>query len=38
MRAATRFPEAIPLCAIIAKVVVSALTKFFSKFGFPETL
>lgn len=36
MCAATRFPEAIPLRTINAKVVTKALVKFFSSFGLPR--
>ncbi|XP_062420777.1 uncharacterized protein LOC134132778 isoform X2 [Pungitius pungitius] len=38
MCAATRFPEAIPLCNITAKMVVKSLTKFFSTFGLPRVI
>ena len=34
----TRFPEAIPLRAITAKAVVTALIKFFTTFGLPKTV
>uniref|UniRef100_A0A672IAI9 Gypsy retrotransposon integrase-like protein 1 n=1 Tax=Salarias fasciatus TaxID=181472 RepID=A0A672IAI9_SALFA len=36
MCTATRFPEAIPVCKITAKVVIALLTKFFSTFGLPK--
>lgn len=36
MCAATRFPEAISLRTITAKVVIKALTRFFSTFGLPR--
>lgn len=38
MCAATRFPEAIPLRKITAKVVVKALIKFFTTFGLPKVV
>lgn len=36
MCASTRFPEAVPLCKIMASSVIRALTKFFSTFGLPR--
>lgn len=38
MCASTRFPEAVPLCKIMASSVIRALTKFFSTFGLPRTV
>lgn len=38
MCAATRFPEAIPLCKITASVIVKQLIKFFSTFGLPKII
>lgn len=38
MCAATRYPEAIPLRKITSKVIVAALTKFFSTFGLPKVV
>ena len=36
MCSATRYPEAIPLRSITTKVILRALTKFFSTFGLPK--
>lgn len=38
MCAATRFPEAIPLCKITSRSVIKALTQFFSTFGLPRVV
>ena len=38
MCAATRYPEAVPVCSITSKVVVAALTKLFSTFGLPKVV
>ena len=38
MCATTRYPEAIPLRRITAKVIVPALIKFFTQFGLPREL
>lgn len=38
MCTATRFPEAVPLRKITARVVIKALTKFFTTFGLPKTV
>ena len=36
MDLSTRFPEAIPLRRITAKVVVEALMQFFTRYGLPK--
>ena len=38
MCTSTRFPEAIPLSGIKAKIIVKALTKFFSFVGVPKAI
>ena len=38
MCASTRFPEAIPLRNITSKLIIKALTKFFTLFGMPKEL
>ncbi len=38
MCAATRYPEAIPLCKITAKAVAKVLIKFFTTFGLPKVI
>lgn len=38
MCAATRYPEAIPLCSLKAKVVVKELIKFCCTFGLPKVI
>ncbi|XP_013856237.1 uncharacterized protein LOC106512091, partial [Austrofundulus limnaeus] len=38
MCAATRFPEAIPLRTLKAKIIVKSLTKFFATFGLPKII
>ena len=38
MHASTRFPEAVPLCNIKAKTVVTALIKFFTLVGLLKTI
>ena len=38
MDLSTRFPEAIPLRKITAKVVVEALVQFFTRYGLPKEI